>query len=115
MPRCVCGHSDEMHFAGVKEGHKLTDFACCRGDCPCDGWLWEGSRETPLPCPFCGCEHVFAARGDEMEWLYCVQCGACGPEARWERGPRAVSYPWATAGWNRRPAPSAQTQEEQDG
>lgn len=39
--RCVCGHSDEMHFRGVKEGYTLYDSACCQGNCACGRYREE--------------------------------------------------------------------------
>ncbi len=71
---------------------------------------------TPLPCPFCGSQHVAVIEGDTFRWRL-ARCGNCGAQAgdvriqtmgegtkeAWER--QAEQH--AIAEWNRRAAQSA--------
>lgn len=51
MSRCVCGHHEEMHFAGVKEGYDLRDSACCADRCACGRFRteWDDNESGHQP------------------------------------------------------------------
>lgn len=59
--------------------------------------------ETLKPCPFCGSSNLCNGHGSK---IFCFDCGAEGPTARWQRGIGSPVVERAKQ-WNRRTTPTA--------
>ena len=54
----------------------------------------ERLEDQLKPCPFCGCELVKLRANNQVWWVECADCTACGPSSR--------NFRIASSAWNGR-------------